>query len=292
VTHNQYTTLTPADLEKSAAVIKVALDKRNSAFATELARQRANDALCKEFARLADPFVKYFVDQKEIISNSKAELEDQLKYVNGKLASMSTDGKNFGPINDCNAKMEAAGITNNRYTTLTAKDVQVQWEQYQAFLKKKQKMLEEEIEHHKLKGVTPEQFAEIDNNFNMFDADKSGFIDKKELKACLYSLGEEKSKGEVDQIMKEFGSSDVNGIKKDSFKNFMVGLLGVSDTKDDILNGFGLINKHVQGTDEITKPAAMEPVMDEPDINYIKTTAKPLKDGYNYRTWTEDVFSR
>ena len=27
--------------------------------------------------------------------------------------------------------MDAAGITNNRHTTLTAKDVLVQWEQYQ-----------------------------------------------------------------------------------------------------------------------------------------------------------------
>jgi hypothetical protein len=84
--------------------------------------------------------------------------------------------------------MEAAGISNNKHTSLTAKDVEVQWEQYKAFLNKKQKMLEEEIEHHKLRGVTVEQFQEIEANFKQFDTDNSGFIDKKELKALLYSL--------------------------------------------------------------------------------------------------------
>ena len=72
--------------------------------------------------------------------------------------------------------MEAAGITNIRYTILTAKDVQVQWEQYQAFLKKKEKMLQEEIEHHKLRGITQDQFNEIEANFKQFDHDKSGHI--------------------------------------------------------------------------------------------------------------------
>jgi hypothetical protein len=92
------------------------------------------------------------------------------------------------PIQDLNAKIEAAGVTNNKHTTLTAKDVEVQWEQYQAFLNKKVKMLEEEIEHHRLRGITQEQFNEIEANFKQFDADNSGFIDKKELKALLYSL--------------------------------------------------------------------------------------------------------
>lgn len=32
-------------------------------------------------------------------------------------------------------------------------------------------------------------------------------MDKKGLKACLYSLGEEKSRAEVDNIIKQYGDS-------------------------------------------------------------------------------------
>lgn len=100
-------------------------------------------------------------------------------------------------------------------------------------------MLEEEIEHHKLRGVTPEQFKEIETTFKQFDDDNSGFIDRKvkycgifteisqELKACLYSLGEEKNKTEIEEIMKKYGNKDGKGIIFEKFREFMIDVLGV-----------------------------------------------------------------
>jgi len=290
VKENPYTTLRPADLDKSKANLEAAQDKRNKAFQTELARQRANDALCKEFAGVADPFVKAIVEVKDKVTQSKAELEDQLKFVKEKFSKINEESVKLKPINDLNAKIEAAGITNNRYTTLTAKDVEVQWEQYKGFLSRKAKMLEEEIEHHKLRGVTPEQFAEIEKTFKQFDADNSGNIDKKELKACLYSLGEEKSKTEIEQIMTKYGTKDKNTviIKYENFREFMIDLLGVSDTKDDILNSFKLLNKG----EEVAKIDRMDILLEEPDLAYIQKTAPAVGKDYNYKVWTDDVFSR
>jgi Ca2+-binding EF-hand superfamily protein len=171
---------------------------------------------------------------------------------------------------------------------LTSKDVDVQWEQYQGFLSRKEKMLEEEIEHHKLRGVTQDQFNEIEKTFKQFDTDNSGNIDKKELKACLYSLGEEKSKSEIEQIMTKYGSKEVNGIKYENFREFMIDLLGVSDTKDDILNSFKLINKG----DEVAKVDKMEILMNNEDIGYFTKTAPAEGSAYNYKSWAESVFSR
>jgi len=289
VKDNVYTTLTVSDLEQSNKKLDQALQARNQAYAKELERQRYNDSLCKQFAGLSDPFVKSLNDSKEHITSSKQELEEQLKFVKSKIASLPSLASQIQPITDLHAKMEAAGITNNRYTTLTAKDVTVQYEQYHSFLQKKAVMLEEEIEHHKLRGVTPEQFKEIETQFRTFDEDNSGFIDKKELKALLYSLGEEKNRGEVEQIMTKYGSRDVNGIKYESFKQFMIDLLGVSVTKDDIFNSFFLISHGDKNTITVAK---MEVLMDEPDITYIKQTARGGNGGYEYRSWTEDVFSR
>jgi len=182
--------------------------------------------------------------------------------------------------------MEAAGISNNKHTTLTLKDLEVQWEQYHEFLNVKKKMLEEEIAHQKLRGISPEQFQEIQNNFQTFDANKSNTIDKKELKACLYSLGEEKTKREVEEIMTKFGKSGV--LPYEGFREFMIGLIGDSDTKDEILNGFKLINRG----GEIAKVAHLELVMSEYNIQYFTKTAPKSQDGFDYAKWTEDVFSR
>lgn len=288
VRDNIYTRLTLEDLAHCRSDVENALQKRTNEFRQELARQRANDALCKQFASLADPFVKRILDTKIAITESKAELEEQLRFVQASIADLPSIGTGLAPINDVFAQMEAAGIVNNRYTTLTAKDVAVQWEQYQAFLTKKERMLAEEIEHHKLRGVTPEQFSEIEANFKQFDINRNGIIDKKELKACLYSLGEEKSRAEIDQIMVKYGDKTKNGISYSGFREFMIDLLGVSVTKDDILGSFALIT----GSDEIATLEKMDIVMEESDVDYVKKTAPPKANGYDYPVWTTDVFSR
>ena len=155
------------------------------------------------------------------------------------------------------------------------------------------------------------RFKEIQDNFNQFDADKSGnspkflnsydqgTIDRKELKACLYSLGEEKSNTEVADILKRFGNSQgvmpYEGFRvkispeiSHNFQEFMIEVLGDADTQDEILNGFSLINK---GGD-VAKVNHLEQVLNDYDLRYITTTAPKNGDGFDYKKWTQDVFSR
>jgi len=243
--------------------------------------------LCKEFAALADPFSKWISEQKATITKSKAELQAQLDFVNAAMHNVTKDSSKVDDIKGVSKRIEAAGITNNRHTTLTLKDVEVQWEQYQVFLSKKKKMLEEEIEHAKMRGLTAEQFKEIQDNFNQFDTDKSGTIDRKELKACLYSLGEEKSNAEVADILKRFGNSK-GVIPYEGFREFMIEVLGDSDTQDEVAHGFALINK---GADVATVKH-LEQVLNDHDLNYFVHTAPKTGETYDYKKWTHDVFSR
>jgi hypothetical protein len=166
-----------------------------------------------------------------------------LNNIISRISNLDADGAPLSKIKEANDKMDAAGITNNKYTTLVSKDVEVQWEQYQAFLQRKKNMLEAEIAHQKLRGITPEQFKEIEDTFKQYDTDSSGSIDKKELKALLYALGEEKNNTEVNAIMTKYGDPKANAILYEGFKEFMIEILGVSDSKEDILHSFHLINK-------------------------------------------------
>jgi len=286
VKQNIYTNSTPDTLAKSRSSLESALDARRKRYQTELARQRANDALCKEFASRVDPFSKFISEQKDKITKSKLDLESQLKYVNDRLSSISQDGAILSTIRDLSSKIDAAGITNNRHTTLTLKDIEVQWEQYQVFLGKKKKMLEEEIEHAKMRGITAEQFKEIEDTFHQFDIDGNQVIDKKELKACLYSLGEDKTNNEITEIFNKYGKNGV--VPYEGFREFMMSLIGDSDTKEEILLGFNLINKG--GNIALNK--LMSLVMKDSDLEYFNKTAAKSGEGYDYNSWTDDVFSR
>jgi len=263
-----------------------ALSTRKKKYEAELARQLKNDALCKEFAALADPFSKWIIEQKDTISQSKKELEEQLHFVSSRQQSLSSDGSKLPAIGAVHTKIQAEGITNNRHTTLTLKDLEVQWEQYQAFLNAKEKMLKEEIENAKLRGISPEQFKDIEDNFRLFDKDSSNSIDKRELRACLYSLGEEKPSSEIDSIMKQYGKD--GHLSFQGFREFMIVVLGDSNTKEEILEGFSLINKGA----EVASVEKMELVMADHDVAYIKKTAPSVSGGYDYKVWTADVFSR
>ncbi len=88
----------------------------------------------------------------------------------------------------------------NPHSTVSADDVQVQWKDYSRILEYKRPLLEQEIEFKKSRGVTAKQLSEIEAFFKQFDKDGSNTIEKKELKACLFSLGEELTSAEVEQV--------------------------------------------------------------------------------------------
>jgi len=211
-------------------------------------------------------------------------LEKQVAALVARKASAdSKEGAGLADIKKYQDQIDGEKIAHNRHTLLTYRDVVVQWEQYTAFLSRKQKQLEDEIQHKKLRGVTPEQYAEIEMQFKQFDANGNGILEKSEFRACLFSLGYDI---DVKTVMVKYGSGDKVGY--DGFKNFMIDQLGDSDTKDEILLGFKLINK--QSAD--AKPDLMTLVLADDMLEYIAKNSPKRGDGYDYTTLTESLFAR
>lgn len=98
-----------------------AIADTTSAYNTELERQRVNDALCKEFASVADPLSQWIVNTKDHVSESKESLEAQLHYVEERIAKLPEDGERVSQVYDLQAKLDERMVTNNRHTTLIAK---------------------------------------------------------------------------------------------------------------------------------------------------------------------------
>jgi Ca2+-binding EF-hand superfamily protein len=282
----RYSNNTPATLGQAHGHFADTLAQRQQRYEEELATQVANDKLCQQFAAVVDPFSQWMVKQKQTVSSADGTLESQLAFVSERISKFSAESAPLKQVAALDEQIQAAGITNNIHTNLSRKDVELQWSQYQEFMKIKSKMLAEEIEKAKLRGLTPEQLKEIDDNFAQFDQDGDGTINKRELKACLYSLGEEKTNTEVEEILAKFGSG--GKIPKTNFKEFMIGVLGDSETKESILTGFRLINR---GSD-IALHDKMSMVLPEHDVAYVEKTAPKANAGWNYQAWTDDVFSR
>jgi len=290
VRDNVYTVYNTSHLVEARSKVDSAVATRRQRFNEELAVQRYNDQLCQKFSKLVEPLAKFIRDGKEAITSSSVSLEEQLGLVNSKLATRDHDGRVLADIQTVAREMDERKITHNEHTTLTVKDIQVQWDQYKLFLNNKKEQIENEIELAKLRGLTPDDLKEIEDNFQTYDKNHNGHLDTNELKACLYSLGEERKKSDVDGLMKKYG--DGHNLTYPQFFELMIQVFGDLDTKEEIALGFKLINRVPEGNPPVAVREKLANVMQDEFVNYILTTAPPRDDGVDFSVWIEDVFSR
>jgi len=291
VTRNVYTSHNPSSLDGLRENVNAALKSRQGAYATELARQKANDDLCKDFAVAAKAFDGRLNGNKDTVNTSTKSLEEQQADVQAHQKAADSDGE-LKSVQAIQAKIDGAGVAYNRHSLLTAVDCEANWNQYLDFLSAKNANLGKEIENKKLRGITAGQYAEIESGFKRFDTNNNGQLDPKEFRQVLYSLGEEKRKSEVQEIMDKYsGAKDSKVILYAAFREFMIDQLGDSDTKEEIIEGFKLM---ARGAD-VVPAAEMDLVLPDETIAFIKKTAPQKeggKDAYVYTPWVEEVYSR
>jgi len=149
----------------------------------------------------------------------------------------------------------------------------------------------------KLRGVTPAQYAEIDGQFKKFDKDSSGKLERSEFRACLYSLGEELPKRQVQAIMDKYaGVENADRITYEQFKEFMITYFGVTDSRQDILGAYKDMaagdEKHI-GIVSIV-PRRME-VLSTDDLKFFQASAPKTEgraESWDYVSFVDEVFSR
>jgi len=238
VTENVYTKHTPETLNTTLANVHTALKERRAGHAAELKKQLDNDALAQDFGSKIDSSAKRVKTTKENIATSTKELETQLTDVE-RAQEENKKSEELAQVKEAQAKLTAAGVSHNPHTVLTVADLEVALKQYDLFLATKKTVVEQGLEHKRLRGITQAQYEEINTQFKKFDKDNSGGLDRAEFKACLYSLGEEWGKKQVQGIMDGItGKKDTDRITFEQFREFMISYFGVVDTRQNVLEAF------------------------------------------------------
>merc|ERR1711988_1847647 len=91
-------------------------------------------------------------------------------------------------------------------------------------------------------GLSEEQVEEIREAFNLFDADQSGAIDVRELKAAMRALGFEIKKEELKKMISDIDNDGNGSIEFQEFLEMMTGKMGEKDTREDIEKVFKLFD--------------------------------------------------
>ena len=86
--------------------------------------------------------------------------------------------------------------------------------------------------------LAPEQVEQLKEAFNLFDADQSGAIDYRELKAAMKALGIQVKKEELKKMITDVDSDGSGSIEFPEFLEMMTAKMGPSDTKEELAKVF------------------------------------------------------
>jgi len=231
------------DIDSKFSSLESSADAKKKALEAELENQKKiNDDRCKEFSEAVKTFTDKISGYKASINDKDAKLEDLHSTINKILDSAAEVDALLAKVDETSQKVKERLITINPYTNLTAEDCHAQWYQFKLLANKKKELVEQEIENSKRSGLTEEQIREVNDNFDYFDKDKSGILEKRELRGCLASLGEDSSPAEVQKVLEAYDKDKNGSISKSEFVEFMKKRLGDSNTKEEILQGFNYLS--------------------------------------------------
>jgi len=95
--------------------------------------------------------------------------------------------------------------------------------------------------------LSPEQVEEIKEAFNLFDADGSGSIDYRELKAAMKALGIQVKKEELKKMITDVDTDGSGSVEFPEFLIMMSAKMGASDTREELKKVFEMFDTEASG---------------------------------------------
>jgi centrin-1 len=114
-------------------------------------------------------------------------------------------------------------------------------------------------------GLTEDEVLEIKEAFDLFDGDKSGHIDKEELRQALKNLGIDTKNQTLQNMMADLDQDGSGKIDFDEFISMMTAKMSDRDTREDLQKVFRLFLGDDEKADKI-------------ELKHLKRVAKELNE--------------
>ena len=102
------------------------------------------------------------------------------------------------------------------------------------------------------RGLSDDEIMEIKEAFDLFDSDKSGTIDKSELRNALQNLGIDSRNHTLNTMMKDLDKDDSGSVTFDEFIDMMTAKMSDKDTREDLEKVFRLFLGDDTNADKIS----------------------------------------
>ena len=261
---------------------------RRQALADSLAKQQANDAICKRFADKASDVDSWLQKTSAAIDNSSGDLDSQLQAIR---AINVEEGKAmYEELNKIADELAAAEVRTNPYTEFSAPSMKARVSEVEASKKSKQAVLEKELLSKQHSTASPEQIEEFKEVFAHFDKNHTNSLSKLEFKSCLQSLGEDPTDDQMDALMRDYADNDQIGFEK--FLAYMIKITSDTTTESEISAAFRDL---AQDKDFITADDLRRSGMPTEKIDYLlkeMPAYEGVEGGFDYKKWASAAFSR
>jgi len=295
ITSNPYTPF-KADmvLDKWFQIQRIVED-RTVLLVKEVDRQRQNEELRIEFAKLANALGKWIDECKTHLLEGNLTLEEQLGNIKTKNAEIKQKQEELKVIEYLSSKLEAALVLDNKHTEHSAVALAQKLDALKQLGVVMEYNTEQKIIAKNSSGVTEEQRNEWIETFDYFDKDHSGTLDYQEFKSCLRGCGYDLpvvAEGQVDvefeQIIKFVDSDSNKTVSKDEFVDFMISQRSTKATNaNEVINSFVMIahDKPFVSEDELraTLPANQ--------VDYCIRHMTKTPQGYDYKEFVNTFFA-
>jgi Ca2+-binding EF-hand superfamily protein len=281
-----------ADVTARFQATQAASDERKAALVAEVARQEANDVLCKEYAGVASEFQKWLHSVSASVVDLAGELDEQIKKLGSALEALHGGNDKLTGVQAHQQKLEDAQVTENPHTDLQLAGLSSEYKELVDSLRKRQDVLEKDLLAKKMGDVTPEQLAEFRDMFHHFDKGNKGFLVPLEFKGALQSLGEDFNDAQLAAIVKELDSDGDGKISFDEFVSFLRKRVQDSDSQEQILESFKALSG---GKEFITAEDLARSGMPSEKVKYLSSSMPAyaaVEGGLDFKAWVEKAYPK
>ncbi|XP_049849031.1 uncharacterized protein LOC126317097 [Schistocerca gregaria] len=279
--------LHPRDVEEIMDQLNKTERARRSALNANL--REILDKLRHTFADRANSFYESILGYRSILSESSSNLEEQLASIKSNEAQLVALGERLPDIEKAEKECDAAKIEDNEYTDHTYEDLEFEYDQSKNAFTKTIAALESQIASKVQKGVTAEQLEEYKNNFNHFDDDNDGILNRLEFKSLLSGLGLvaidfDGSDKKADELFLKVSERNNKGVNFDQFVSYMVSITADATSSGALKDSF---NTLTNGRSYVTRSELKAAGMSEDQINYLagRLHPGPVEDSYEIEEW-------